>query len=137
VGDKQEGWRAELPTGVHRQSLGGGLDTKFPETGKNVNVDFENKQNMGVICTKFSLLLPVYRSTTYFRTTTEGGHAPMSTLWLRPVKDLGVYTHNINKHYQPATSEAKQVNARHERRQQKRRDESEQQLIGGTGTSTR
>jgi len=32
-GDKQKVWRAELPNGVQRQSLGGGLEAKSPETG--------------------------------------------------------------------------------------------------------
>jgi len=33
MGDKQEVWRAELRGVVQRQSLGGALEAKSPETG--------------------------------------------------------------------------------------------------------
>jgi len=33
MGDKEEVWRAELPSWVKRQSLGGGLEAKSSETG--------------------------------------------------------------------------------------------------------
>jgi len=33
IGDKQEVWRTELPSGIQRQILGGGLEAKSLETG--------------------------------------------------------------------------------------------------------
>jgi len=58
MGDKQEVWRVELPSGVQRQSFVGGLEAKSQKLETNVHVDFENKQNTGSIFAHFSL--PVY-----------------------------------------------------------------------------